>query len=179
MGVPYIKKRGRKVLLIEDMARVYNLHAFFIFNWLEANKIPYRKVAGKPFHAVNASLFCEVIRDIIYAASKVRDDRNTRTEPERIPTIENILYRDKDKKRVGPYENDDIERPIYASKDTVLNRNGIEVSVLYRVNKYRDGSRSLDVLDRRTLTWKRIENAERWKCKDILDDWKVMYNLDC
>lgn len=179
MGVPYIKKRGRKVLLVEEMARVYNIHAFFIFNWLEANKIPYRKVAGKPFHAVNASLFCEVIRDIIYAASKVRDDRNTRTEPERIPTIENILYRDKDKKRVGPYENDDIERPIYASKDTVLNRNGIEVSALYRVNKYRDGSRSLDVLDRRTLTWKRIENAERWKCKDILDDWKVMYNLDC
>lgn len=179
MGVPYIKKRGRKVLLIEEMARVYNIHAFFIFNWLEANKIPYRKVAGKPFHAVNASLFCEVIRDIIYAASKVRDDRNTRTEPERIPTIENILYRDKDKKRAGPYENDDIERPIYASRDTVLNRNGIEVSVLYRVNKYRDGSRSLDVLDRRTLTWKRIENAERWKCKDILDDWKVLYNLDC
>lgn len=179
MPTPYIKKRGRKVLLIEEMARVYNIHAFFIFNWLEANKIPYRKVAGKPFHAVNASIFCEVIRDIIYAASKVRDDRNTRTEPERIPTIENILYRDKDKKRVGPYENDDIERPIYASRDTVLNRNGIEVSVLYRVNKYRDGSRSLDVLDRRTLTWKRIENAERWKCKDILDDWKVMYNLDC
>lgn len=179
MGVPYIKKRGRKVLLIEEMARVYNIHAFFIFNWLEANKIPYRKVAGKPFHAVNASLFCEVIRDIIYAASKVRDDRNTRTDPERIPTVENILYRDKDKKRVGPYENDDIERPIYASRDTVLNRNGIEVSMLYRVNKYRDGSRSLDVLDWRTLTWKRIENAERWKCKDILDDWKVMYNLDC
>lgn len=179
MPTPYIKKKQRRVLVIEEMARVYNIHAFFIFNWLEANKIPYRKVAGKPFHAVNASLFCEVIRDIIYAASKVRDDRNTRTEPERIPTIENILYRDKDKKRVGPYENDDIERPIYASKDTVLNRNGIEVSALYRVNKYRDGSRSLDVLDRRTLTWKRIENAERWKCKDILDDWKVMYNLDC
>lgn len=179
MRVPYIKKRGRKVLLIEEMARVYNIHAFFIFNWLEANKIPYRKVAGKPFHAVNASLFCEVIRDIIYAASKVRDDRNTRTEPERIPTIENILYRDKDKKRVGPYENDDIERPVYPSKDTELNRNGVEVSMLYRVNMYCDGSRSLDVLDRRTLTWKTIERAKRWKCKDILDDWKVMYNLDC
>lgn len=179
MGVPYIKKRGRKVLLIEEMARVYNIHAFFIFNWLEANKIPYRKVAGKPFHAVNAKIFCESIRDIIYAASKVRDDRNTRTEPERIPTVENMLYRDKDKKRVGPYENDDIERPIYASKDTVLNRNGVEVSMLYRVNMYCDGSRSLDVLDRRTLTWKTIERAERWKCKDILDDWKVLYNLDC
>lgn len=179
MGVPYIKRRGRKVLLIEEMARVYNIHAFFIFNWLEANKIPYRKVAGKPFHAVNASLFCEVIRDIIYAASKVRDDRNTRTDPERIPTVENMLYRDKDKKRVGPYENDDIERPVYPSKDTELNRNGVEVSMLYRVNMYCDGSRSLDVLERRTLTWKTIERAERWKCKDILDDWKVMYNLDC
>lgn len=179
MGVPYIKKRGRKVLLVEEMARVYNIHAFFIFNWLEANKIPYRKVAGKPFHAVNAKIFCESIRDIMYAASRVRDDRNTRTEPERIPTIENMLYRDKDKKRVGPYENDDIERPIYPSKDTTLNRNGIEVSMLYRVNMYRDGSRTLDVLDRRTLTWKRIERAEKWKCKEILDDWKVLYNLDC
>ena len=179
MPTPYIKKKQRRVLVIEEMAQLYNLHAFFIFNWLEANKIPYRKAAGKPFHAVNASLFCEAIRDIIYAASKVRDDRNTRTDPERIPTIENMLYRDKDKKRVGPYENDDIERPIYPSKDTELNRNGIEVSMLYRVNMYCDGSRSLDVLDQRTLTWKRIENAERWKCKDILDDWKVMYNLDC
>lgn len=179
MGVPYVKKRGRKVLLIEEMARVYNIHAFFIFNWLEANKIPHRKVAGKPFHAVNASIFCEVIRDIIYAASKVRDDRNTRTDPERIPTVENMLYRDKDKKRVGPYENDDIERPIFASKDTVLNRSGVEVAVLYRVNMYCDGSRSLDILDPRTLTWKTIERAEKWRCKDILDDWKVMYNLDC
>lgn len=179
MRVPYIKKRGRKVLLIEEMARVYNIHAFFIFNWLEANKIPYRKVAGKPFHAVNAKIFCEAIRDIIYAASKVRDDRNTRTEPERIPTVENMLYRDKDKKRVGPYENDDIERPIYASKDTTLNRNGVEVSMLYRVNMYCDGSRTLDKLNHRTLGWENIERAEKWKCKDILDDWKVLYNLDC
>lgn len=179
MGVPYIKKRGRKVLLIEEMARVYNIHAFFIFNWLEANKIPYRKVAGKPFHAVNAKIFCESIRDIMYAASRVRDDRNTRMDPERIPTIENMLYRDKDKKRVGPYENGDIERPTYPSKDTELNRNGIEVAVLYRVNTYCDGSRSLDVLDRRTLAWKTIERADKWKCKEILDDWKVMYNLDC
>nr|UVY54432.1 MAG: hypothetical protein [Bacteriophage sp.] len=179
MGVPYIKKRSRKVLLIEEMARVYNIHAFFIFNWLEANGVKYAKVKGKPFHAVNAKIFCESIRDIIYAASKVRDDRNTRTDPERIPTVENMLYRDKDKKRVGPYENGDIERPIYPSKNTELNRNGIEVSMLYRVNMYCDGSRSLDVLDRRTLTWKMIEGPEKWKCKDILDDWKVMYNLDC
>lgn len=179
MPTPYIKKKQRRVLVIEEMAQLYNLHAFFIFNWLEANGVKYAKVKGKPFHLVNASLFCEVIRDIVYAASKVRDDRNTRMQPERIPTIENMIYRDKDKKRVGPYENDDIERPIYPSKDTELNCNGIEVSMLYRVNRYCDGSRSLDVLDRRTLTWKTIEGAERWKCKDILDDWKVMYNLDC
>ena len=134
---------------------------------------------GKPFHLVNASEFCNSIGDIMYAASRVRDDRNTRMQPERIPTIENMLYRDKDKKRVGPYENDDIERPIYPSKDTELNRNGIEVSMLYRVNMYCDGSRTLDVLERRTLTWKTIERAEKWKCKYILDDWKVLYNLDC
>ncbi len=179
MPTPYIKKKQRRVLVIEEMAQLYNLHAFFIFNWLEANGVKYLKVKGKPFHMVNASLFCEALRDIIYVASKVRDDRNTRTDPERIPTVENMLYRDKDKKRVGPYENDDIERPIYPSKDTELNRNGIEVSMLYRVNMYCDGSRSLDVLDRRTLTWKTIEKAEKWKCKDILYDWKVMYNLDC
>lgn len=179
MPTPYIKKKQRKVLLIEEMAAVYNIHAFFLFNWLEANKIKYVKVKGKPFHLVNASEFCNSISDIINAASRVRDDRNTRMQPERIPTVENMLYRDKDKKRVGPYENGDIERPIYPSKDTELNRNGIEVSMLYRVNMYRDGSRSLDVLDRRTLTWKTIERAGRWKCKYILDDWKVMYNLDC
>ena len=178
MGVPYIKRRDRRGLIVEEMARVYNIHAFFIFNWLEANNVKYAKVKGKPFHLVNASLFCDAIRDIIYAASKVRDDRNTRTDPERIPTVENMLYRDKDKKRVGPYENDDIERPIFSSKDTELNRNGIEVAMLYRVNMYCDGSRSLDVLERRTLTWKTIERAEKWKCKEILDDWKVMYNLD-
>lgn len=179
MGVPYNKRKQRRVLVIEEMAQLYNLHAFFVFNWLEANGVKYAKVKGKPFHLVSASLFCEALRDIIYAASKVRDDRNTRTEPERIPTVENMLYRDKDKKRVGPYENDDVERPIYASKDTELNRNGIEVSMLYRVNMYRDGSRSLDVLERRTLTWKTIGRSAAWRCKYILDDWKVMYNLDC
>lgn len=179
MGVPYIKKRGRKVLLIEEMAQLYNLHAFFIFNWLEANGVKYIKVKGKPFHLVNASLFCEALRDIIYAASKVRDDRNTRTDPERIPTVENMLYRDKDKKRVGPYENGDIERPIYPSKDTELNRNGIEVSMLYRVNMYCDGSRTLDKLNRRTLRWENVERVRKWECKDILNDWKVLYNLDC
>lgn len=179
MGVPYIKKRGRKVLLIEEMAQLYNLHAFFVFNWLEANGVKYIKVKGKPFYAVNARIFCESIRDIIYAASKVRDDRNTRTDPERIPTVENMLYRDKDKKRVGPYGNDDIERPIYPSKDTELNRNGIEVSMLYRVNMYCDGSRTLDKLNRRTLRWENVEKVEKWECKDILNDWKVLYNLDC
>lgn len=179
MAVPYNKRKVKRVLVIEEMAQLYNLHAFFIFNWLEANGVKYVKAKGKPFHLVNASLFCEAIRDIMYAASKVRDDRNTRTEPGRIPTIENMLYRDIAKKRVGPYENGDIERPIYASKDTELNRNGIEVSVLYRVNKYRDGSMTLDVLERRTLTWKTIERFAGWRCKYILDDWKVMYNLDC
>lgn len=179
MPTPYIKKKQRRVLVIEEMAAVYNIHAFFLFNWLEANKIKYVKVRGKPFHLVNASEFCNSIGGIMYAASRVRDDRNTRMQPERIPTIENMLYRDKDKKRVGPYENDDIERPIYPSKDTELNRNGIEVSVLYRVNMYRDGSRTLDKLNHRTLKWENIERAEKWKCKDILDDWKVMYNLDC
>lgn len=179
MPTPYIKKKQRKVLLIEDMARVYNLHAFFIFNWLEANGVKYAKVKGKPFHMVNAEIFCGVIRDIMYAASKVRDDRNTRMQPERIPTIENMLYRDKDKKRVGPYENDDIERPIYPSKDTETNKYGIEVSMLYRVNMYRDGSWTLDKLNHRTLRWENIERAEKWRCKYILDDWKVMYNLDC
>ena len=179
MPAPYIKKKQRRVLVIEEMAQLYNLHAFFIFNWLEANNVKYLKTKGKPFHMVNAEIFCEAIRDIMYAASKVRDDRNTRTEPERIPTIENMLYRDRDKKRVGPYENDDIERPIYASNDTTTNRNGIEVSVLYRVNKYRDGSMTLDVLDYRTMRWQKMERPEKWQCKDILDDWKVMYNLNC
>lgn len=178
MGVPYVKKKQRRVLLVEDMARVYNLHAFFIFNWLEANKIKYVKVKGKPFHMVNAEIFCGALRDIMYAASKVRDDRNTRMQPDRIPTIENMLYRDNDKKRVGPHENDDIERLIYPSKDTTTNRHGIEVSVLYRVNKYRDGSMTLDVLEYRTLTWKNVERPEKWQCKDIFADWAVMYNID-
>lgn len=179
MPTPYIKKKQRRVLVIEEMARLYNLHAFFVFNWLEANGVKYLKAKGKPFHLVNASTFCNMLPDIINAASKVRDDRNTRTDPERIPTIENMLYRDKDKKRVGPYENGDIERPIYPSKDTETNKYGIEVSMLYRVNMYCDGSRTLDKLNHRTLRWENIERAEKWKCKDILDDWKVMYNLDC
>lgn len=179
MPTPYKKRKARRVLIIEEMARLYNLHAFFVFNWLEANGVKYLKAKGKPFHLVNASTFCNMLPDIINAASKVRDDRNTRTDPERIPTIENMLYRDKDKKRVGPRENDDIERPIYPSKDTELNRYGIEVSMLYRVNMYCDGSRTLDKLNHRTLRWENIERAKKWKCKDILDDWKVMYNLDC
>lgn len=165
-------------MLVEEMAAVYNIHAFFLFNWLEANKIKYTKVKGKPFHLVNASAFCNSIGDIMYAASRVRDDRNTRMQPDRIPTIENMLYRDRDKKRVGPHENDDIERPIYPSKDTTTNRYGIEVSVLYRVNKYRDGSMTLDVLDYRTPAWKNVERPEKWQCKDIFADWVVMYNLD-
>ena len=177
MPTPYVKRRDRRVLVVEEMAAVYNIHAFFLFNWLEANKIKYVKVKGKPFHLVNASEFCNSIGDIMYAASRVRDDRNTRMQPERIPTIENMLYRDKDKKRVGPYENDDIERPIYTSKDTETNKYGIEVSMLYRVNMYCDGSRTLDKLNHRTLRWETIERAEKWKCKDILDDWKVLYGL--
>lgn len=179
MPTPYIKRKSKRVLVVEEMARLYNLHTFFLFNWLEANKIKYVKVKGKPFHLVNASAFCNSISDIMYAASRVRDDRNTRMQPDRIPTIENMLYRDKDKKRVGPYENDDIERPIYASNDTTANRNGIEVSVLYRVNKYRDGSMTLDVLDYRTMRWQKMERPEKWQCKDIFNDWVVMYNLNC
>lgn len=178
MPAPYIKKKQRKVLLVEEMAAVYNIHAFFLFNWLEANRIKYVKVKGKPFHLVNASEFCNSISDIINAASRVRDDRNTRMQPERIPTIENMLYRDRTKKRVGPRENGDIERPVYPSRDTVRNRHDVEVSVLYRVNKYRDGSMTLDVLDYRTLAWKNVERPERWQCKDIFADWAVMYNLD-
>lgn len=178
MPTPYIKKKQRKVLLIEDMARVYNLHAFFIFSWLEANGVKYAKVKGKPFHAVNAEMFCNSVGDIMYAASRVRDDRNTRMQPDRIPTIENMLYRDREKKRIGPHENDDIERLIYTSKDTVRNRHDVEVSVLYRVNKYRDGSMTLDVLDYRTLAWRNVERPEKWQCKDIFADWVVMYNLD-
>ena len=179
MSTPYIKRKVKRVLVIEEMARLYNLHAFFLFNWFEANRVKVAKVKGKPFHIVNASTFCNMLPDIINAASKVRDDRNTRMHPDRIPTIENMLYRDISKKRVGPYENDDIERPIYASNDTTTNRNGIEVSVLYRVNKYRDGSMTLDVLDYRTMRWQKMERPEKWQCKDILDDWKVMYNLNC
>lgn len=179
MAVPYIKRRDRRVLVVEEMAVVYNIHAFFIFNWMDANKMKYVKVKGKPFHAVNASLFCDVAGNIMYAASKVRDDRNTRMQPERIPTIENMLYRDKEKKRINPFDREDIERPIYASKDTTTNRYGIEVSVLYRVNKYCDGSMTLDVLDYRTLAWKNVERPEKWQCKDIFADWVVMYNLDC
>lgn len=179
MAVPYNKRKQRRVLIVEEMAQVYNIHAFFLFNWLEANGVKYLKVKGKPFHAVNAVQFCNCIRDIMYAASRVRDDRNTRMDPERIPTIENMLYRDKDKKRVGPYENDDIERQIYASNDTETNRNGIEVAMLYRVNMYCDGSRTLEVLERRSLRWQVIERAEKWRCKDILEDWKIMYNLEC
>lgn len=177
MGVTYVKKKQRRVLLVEDMARVYNLHAFFILNWLDAKGVKYVKVKGKPFHMVNAEIFCGAIRDIMHAASRVRDDRNTRMQPDRIPTIENMLYRDKGKKRVGPYENNDIERPIYSSKDTETNKYGIEVSMLYRVNMYCDGSRTLDKLNHRTLRWEVIERAEKWKCKYILDDWKVLYGL--
>ena len=178
MPTPYIKRRDRRVVVVEEMAAVYNIHAFFRFNWLEANKIKYVKVKGKPFHLVNASEFCNSIGDIMYAASRVRDDRNTRMQPERIPTIENMLYRDRTKKRVGPHENGDIERPIYPSKDTVRNRHDVEVSVLYRANKYRDGSMTLDVLDYRTRAWKNVERPEKWQCKDIFADWVVMYNLD-
>ena len=178
MPTPYIKRKSKRVLVVEEMARLYNLHAFFLFNWFEANKVQIAKVKGKPFHIVNASTFCNMLPDIINAASKVRDDRNTRMQPDRIPTIENMLYRDISKKRVGPFENDDIERPIYPSKDTTTNRHGIEVSVLYRVNKYRDGGMTLDVLDYRTLAWKNVEHPEKWQCKDISADWAVMYNLD-
>lgn len=179
MGVPYVKKKQRKVLLVEDMAHVYNLHAFFIFNWLKANGVKYAKVKGKPFHTVNASVFCEVAGAITQAASKVRDDRNTRMQPERIPTIENMLYRDKEKKRINPFDREDIERLIYASKDTVKNRHDVEVSVLYRVNKYCDGSMTLDVLDYRRLAWVNVERPEKRQCKDIFEDWVVRYNLDC
>lgn len=178
MPTPYTKRRDRRGLLIEEMAAVYNIHAFFLFNWLEANKIKYVKVKGKPFHKVNASAFCNSISDIMYAASRVRDDRNTRMQPERIPTIENMLYRDKEKRRINPFDREDIERPIYASKDTVKNRHDVEVSVLYRVNKYCDGSMTLDVLDYRRLVWKNVERPKKWQCKDIFTDWVVMYNLD-
>lgn len=180
-----MSRKNTNVLVVEEMAHVYNLHAFFLFNWLGANKVKVRKVKGKPLHVVNAVTFCNSIRDILYAAKRVRDDRNTRENPDRIPTIENMLYRDQTKKRIGPYENDDIERPIYASRDTEINRNGVEVSKLYRVNMYRDGSKTLDVLDRKAfdvlgragIRWETIEKPERWKCKNILQEWAEKYGL--
>lgn len=172
-----MSRKNTNVLVVEEMAHVYNLRAFFVFNWLKANKVKFRKVKGKPIHVVNAVTFCKSIRGIIHAAGKVRDDRNTRADPDRIPTIENMLYRDPGKKRVGPYDSDDIERPIYASSDTEVGLNGVEVSKLYRVNEYRDSSKMLDVLDRTRIKWKTIERPERWECKDIFSKWAVKYRF--
>lgn len=177
MGKIARSNKGPHVLVVEEMAHIYNLRAFFVFNWMEANRVKFRKVRGKPVHVVNAVTFCKSVRGIIRAAGKVRDDRNTRAEPNRIPTIENMLYLDPDKKRIGPYDSDDIDRPVYASRDTEVNRNGVEVSKLYRVNEYRDGSKTLDVLDRTRIKWKTIESPERWECKDILLKWAVKYRF--
>ena len=87
--------------VIQDLATIFNVNEFFLFKFFKANGIYYRKAKGFPYNLVNAMAVCEALPQIIHEIATTRDDRNTRTEPNRIPTIETMLLKNWERERPG------------------------------------------------------------------------------
>lgn len=158
--------------VVEDLATVLNVNEFFLYKFFKANGIYYRKAKGFPYNLVNAMAVCEALPQIIYEIATTRDDRNTRTEPNRIPTIETMLLKNPERERLDRFNTEDIPRKWCPGTWKLKYRGRVESNPIYRLNYYRDGTVSLDMWKWSFHKWETVEPCRAPRnCMEILREW--------
>lgn len=164
--------------VVEDLATILNVNEFFLFKFFKANDIYYRKAKGFPHYLVKAMAVCEALPQIIYEIATVRDDRNTRTEPNRIPTIETMLLKDPERERLGKFNMGDIPRMWCPGTGKIKYRMRVESNRIYRLNYYRDGAVSLDEWVWQLRKWEKREPCRMSGYRNgILREWAGKYGF--
>lgn len=167
--------------IVQELAAFLNVRAFFLLKFLKENNVPVKQLGNTKsygiYHAVDAYKMVNVFRRFTETIRTTKDDRNTRVNPNGRPTIENLMFISRDKRRFQKFDNLDIPRVIVAGREKELFVNKYLVNKLFRVNYYADGTYSLDGWDRKILRWERIETPEKYKCGVILQDWKIRFGL--
>lgn len=164
--------------VIQDLATILNVNEFFLFKFCKENGIYYRKAKNFPYHLVKAMEICEVIPKLRREIATVRDDRNTRTEPNRIPTIETLFIKDNEKTKLDKFNTEDIPRIWCPGTGTVNYRGRVESNVIYRLNYYKDGTVSLDMWKWPFHKWEMVEPCRALRnCKAILREWADKYSF--
>lgn len=164
--------------VVEDLATILNVNEFFLFRFFRANGIYYRKAKGFPYNLVNAMAVCEALPQILYEIATTRDDRNTRTEPNRIPTIETMLLKNPERERLDKFNTKDIPRKWCPGTRTLKYRGRVESNPIYRLNYYGDGTVSLDEWVWQSHKWEKRELCGALWCRnDILHKWADKYGF--
>lgn len=167
--------------IVQEIAILVNVRAFFLLKFLKENNVPVKRLGRSKshgiYHAVDALQMSYMFSTLLEEIRKLRDDRNTRLNPDARPTIENLMFVSQDKRRFGKYENLDIPRVIVAGREKELFVNKYLINKLFRVNCYADGTYSLDRWNRKIFSWERVETPEKFKCGVILQDWKIRFGL--
>lgn len=164
--------------VVEDLATILNVNEFFLFKFFKSNDIYYRKAKGFPHHLVKAMAVCEALPQIIYEIATVRDDRNTRTEPDRIPTIETMLLKNPERERLDKFNTEDIPRMWCPGTGTIKYRMRVESNRIYRLNYYRDGAVSLDEWVWQLRKWEKREPCRTSGYRNgILREWAGKYGF--
>lgn len=164
--------------VIQDLATILNVNEFFLFKFCKENGIYYRKVKSFPYHLVKAMEICEAIPKLRREIATVRDDRNTRTEPNRIPTIETAFIKDSEKTRLNKFNTEDIPRIWCPGTWKLKYRGRVESNPIYRLNYYRDGTVSLDEWMWQFHKWEKQEPCRALRCRnEILREWADKYGF--
>lgn len=164
--------------VVEDLATILNVNEFFLFKFFKANDIYYRKAKGFPHYLVKAMAVCEALPQIIYEIATVRDDRNTRTEPNRIPTIETMLLKNPERERLDKFNTKDIPRMWCPGTGTIKYRMRVESNRIYRINYYGDGTVSLDEWVWQLRKWEKREPCRMSGYRNgILREWAGKYGF--
>lgn len=164
--------------VIQDLATILNVNEFFLFKFCKENGIYYRKAKNFPYHLVKAMEICEAIPKLRRGIATVRDDRNTRTEPNRIPTIETLFIKDSEKTKLDKFNTEDIPRMWCPGRWTLSYRCRVDSNPIYRLNYYKDGTVSLDMWQWRFGKWVQMEPCRALRCRnEILREWSGKYGF--
>lgn len=164
--------------VVEDLATILNVNEFFLFKFFKSNGIYYRKAKGFPHYLVNAMAVCEAMPQIIHEIATVRDDRNTRTEPNRIPTIETMLLKNPERERPDKFNTEDIPRMWCPGTGKIKYRMRVESNPIYRLHYYKDGAVSLDEWVWQLRKWEKREPCRVSGYRNgILREWAGKYGF--
>ena len=179
MGQKLMECRKKPLeFVVEDLATILNVNEFFLYKFFKANGIYYRKAKGFPYNLVNAMAVCEALPQIVYEIVTTRDDRNTRTEPNRVPTIETMLLKNLERERPDKLNSGDIPRKWCPGTWKLKYRGRVESNPIYRLNYYRDGTVSLDEWMWQFHKWENLEPCRALRrCNAILREWADKYRF--